>query len=146
MVTLVSWLTVMSSITVDFQHSGTLTLKISYIFKAIVILPKLNIFLKTYWCVLGRIRPINVSLCWHDVMIDLSQVFVCCHSWCVCFSVCGSHCLYVRYSMFAGLLSVFVQVFVVLSCSVPVCIWVALRLLCQNGQSVFAVCKCLSWI
>lgn len=48
MVTLVSWLTVMSSITVDFQHSGTLTLKISYIFKAIVILPKLNIFLKTY--------------------------------------------------------------------------------------------------
>lgn len=46
--------------------------------------------------------------------------------------------------MFAGLLTLFVQVFVVLSIVLPV--WVALHLLCQNGQSVFAVCKCLSCI
>lgn len=36
--------------------------------------------------------------------------------------MCGSHCLCASYSMFVGL---FVQVFVVLSIVVPVCIWVA---------------------
>lgn len=59
------------------------------------------------------------------------------HSWCVCFSVCGSHCLCVRYSMFvqvfAGLFFVFLFVF---------------RLLCVNKVfslllSVKGLCHCL---